>query len=113
MSRIQILTSLCVAVFAAGSSAQLPDRPSEDKPVDKAGTTKSEKQEAEGHRKAAEAGDAAAMTQLGVCYENGIVIAEDTKEAAKWFHKGADNFDMNAVFHLGVCYYYSRGGGQG
>ena len=98
MSRIQILTSLCVAVFAAGCSAQLPDRPSEDKPVDKAGTTKSEKQEAEGHRKAAEGGDAAAMTQLGLCYEYGTGgVGKDEKEAVKWFRKGAEAVPASEV----------------
>ena len=35
----------------------------------------------------AEAGEAAAMFNLGVMYENGQGVPKDAAEAVRWFHK--------------------------
>jgi len=41
-------------------------------------------------RKAAEAGDGQAMSDLGRMYEYGVGIPQDPAEAVKWFRKAAE-----------------------
>ena len=38
----------------------------------------------------AEAGDAIAQSELGVCYHSGNVVAKDVVEAAKWWRMSAE-----------------------
>ena len=42
------------------------------------------------YRKAADAGNADAMTSIGVLYHNGEGVTRDYGEAMKWFRKDAD-----------------------
>jgi len=52
----------------------------------------------------AEAGDAAAQFDLGLCYEHGSGVAVDKAEAVKWFKRAAEAGYTDAQFNLGVCY---------
>ena len=61
------------------------------------------------YRQAAEKGDARAMTNLGVCYENGHGVEQSDEEAVKWYRQAADKGYAHAMFNLGVSYI----GGQG
>jgi len=58
---------------------------------------------------AAEQGDAAAQTMLGVCCLIGKGIEKDSKRAVEWFDKAAKQNDPVAQIMLGFCYYYGEG----
>jgi len=66
----------------------------------------------EGHRKAAEQGDAEAQFALGLCYDSGDGIAQDCAEAAKWFRKAAEQEHVRACFNLGLAYDNGDGAAQ-
>lgn len=57
----------------------------------------------------AEKGDAAACSNVGICYENGIGVARDLKKAVKWYIIAADNGDNVAQNNLGMCLERGRG----
>jgi hypothetical protein len=54
--------------------------------------------------KKAEAGEAGAQFSLGVCYDEGVGVAQDSKEAVKWWTKSAEQGNAEAQNFLGVCY---------
>lgn len=56
------------------------------------------------YRKAADAGNALAMRQLGRCYQYGWCIEEDRDQAVNWFRKGADAGDGYCMCQLGNAY---------
>jgi TPR repeat protein len=62
------------------------------------------KQAAEWYRKAADAGNANAMTALGWLYDNGMGVEKDLKQAADWYRKGADAGNALGMNNLGVDY---------
>ena len=49
-------------------------------------------------------GCALAQNNLGVCYENGIGVAEDKRKAFEWYRKAAEQGHVDAQYNLGVCY---------
>ncbi len=53
-------------------------------------------------RKAAEQGDAAAQTNLGLMYANGEGVLKDDKAAVKWYRRAAEQGYADAQFNLGV-----------
>jgi TPR repeat protein len=55
-------------------------------------------------RKRAEAGDAVAQYNLGVCYVDGNGVPQNMIEAVKWYLKAAEQGNANAQFNLGCCY---------
>ena len=55
-------------------------------------------------QKKAKAGDAEAQYNLGVCYDNGIGIAQDEAEAVEWYAKAAEQGFVPAQLNLGMCY---------
>ncbi len=55
-------------------------------------------------QKKANAGDAEAQYNLGMCYANGVGIARDEAEAVKWYAKSAEQGLANAQNNLSVCY---------
>ncbi|MEL7115363.1 MAG: tetratricopeptide repeat protein, partial [Pseudomonadota bacterium] len=57
-----------------------------------------------GLMRAADAGDAVALTQVGVAYESGIGVADDEALALDYFEKGRAAGDFDAYAHL-VNYY--------
>jgi len=61
------------------------------------------------YRKAADAGDAAAMAALGEMYLNGLGLAKDDSLAAEWFRRGAERGDAGGMRALGVLYLYGIG----
>ena len=58
----------------------------------------------EWYEKAAENGDAVAMSNLGLLYANGQGVAQDYVEARKWYEKAAENGDAGAMTNLGALY---------
>jgi len=57
----------------------------------------------------AEAGDAEAMNNLGVCYSNGEGVEQDKEKALQLFKKSADKNSPNGTFNLATCYYDGDG----
>jgi TPR repeat protein len=54
--------------------------------------------------KKAEAGDAKAQCDLGICYNKGEGVDKDEKEAVRWYSKAAEQGNARAQFYLGACY---------
>jgi hypothetical protein len=65
------------------------------------------KDELEAHRKAAEAGDAAGMNNLGVMYAIGKGVAKNDAEALRWFRKAVEG--GQGMTNLGNMYSAGRG----
>lgn len=61
------------------------------------------------YRKAAELGNAHAMRNLAILYENGQGTARDYGEAMLWFRKAADLGNGLAMNNIGVLYRFGRG----
>ena len=59
--------------------------------------------------KKAEAGDANAQRDLGICYYEGKGVEKDYKEAVKWFTKSAEQGNQFGQLNLGNCYYECTG----
>ena len=51
----------------------------------------------EWYEKAADKGDAGAMTNLGLLYDNGQGVAQDYVKAREWYEKAADKGDAGAM----------------
>ena len=60
-------------------------------------------------RTAAEAGDAASQTLLGVMLQNGWAVREDAAQAARWYRPAAAGGDAVAQTNLGYLYQHGRG----
>jgi len=56
------------------------------------------------YRPAALAGDPHAMTQLGLCYDQGNGVKGDEAEAMRWYRKAADAGDLTAMAYIGGMY---------
>ena len=52
----------------------------------------------------AEAGSAAAQSNLGLMYKNGYGVPQDYKEAVKWYRLAAEQGYAKAQYNLGVMY---------
>ena len=57
----------------------------------------------------AEAGDADAQFELGMCYYNGDDVKENEEVAVLWFQKSAEQGYAKAQSALGECYNYGNG----
>lgn len=58
---------------------------------------------------AAEHGDASAMNEIGLLYENGCGVAQSYEKAREWYEKAAE-LDFGWAFHnLGLFYQYGCG----
>ncbi|OWK42982.1 caspase family protein [Fimbriiglobus ruber] len=55
-------------------------------------------------RQAADRNDPRAMTDLGICYRDGVGVRKDPERAAMWFHKAATLNEPKAACSLGCCY---------
>jgi hypothetical protein len=58
---------------------------------------------------AAEAGERASMTLLGLLYENGEGVPRDAAKAASWYEIAATRGDREAMFRLGILHLDGRG----
>lgn len=58
---------------------------------------------------AAETGERASMTLLGMLYENGEGVARDAAKAASWYEIAAVRGDREAMFRLGILALDGRG----
>ena len=56
------------------------------------------------YKKAAEAGDAYAYNDLGVCYQNGIGTIRNIDESFSWYKKAANAGNIVAYRNLGLLY---------
>ena len=59
---------------------------------------------AAGYTTAAESGHAAAMSNLGCCYEQGLGVERNVATAVHWYTKAAEKGDAYAMVNLGCCY---------
>ena len=57
----------------------------------------------------AEKGDAKAQHNLGVMYDYGRGVPQDTTKALKWYRRAADQGIPDAQHNLGLMYYYGQG----
>jgi len=55
-------------------------------------------------RPLAEQGDVSAQYNLGLLYEIGLGVVQDTVEAVKWYRRAAEQGDASAQYNLGVIY---------
>ena len=53
--------------------------------------------EVQAYRLAADRGDAAAQSTLGMLYEKGQNVRQDYAEAIKWYHLAADKGNVSAL----------------
>ena len=60
-------------------------------------------------RKKAEQGDRKAQFNLGLDYEDGIVVPQNITEAVKWYRKAAEQGYAEAQCYLGKCYRNGKG----
>ena len=58
---------------------------------------------------AAEAGNADAMTELGLCYELGCGKEQSDEKALDWYMKAAEKGHMTAKFSVGEAFEEARG----
>ena len=61
-------------------------------------------------RKAAAQGDAAAQASLGIIYQNGIGVDQDSTKAVEWYQKAAAQGNAEAQYRLGLMYKVGLGG---
>jgi TPR repeat protein len=61
------------------------------------------------YRRAADAGHAGALYNLGVCYAEGRGVAEHKAAAVDYYRRAADAGVSDALYNLGVCYEYGHG----
>ena len=59
-------------------------------------------------RKGRRRGDADAMRNLGVLYEDGHGVPQDYAKAFEWYERAATTDDANAMNSLGVLYENGR-----
>jgi TPR repeat protein len=71
--------------------------------------TQAMSEEGKDYLKAAEAGDAGAMLNLGHLYKYGNGVRKDHTEAVAWYRKAAEAGNANAMFNLGLMYKYGDG----
>ena len=64
------------------------------------------------YRKAADAGHAVAMNNIGVLYHNGWGVSQDYTEAMRWYRKAADAGIDTAMYNIGWLYHKGLGVSQ-
>ena len=75
------------------------------------GLPKDEAQAVKWYRKAAEAGYAPSMVDLGFMYQHGRGgLSKDDAQAVSWFRKAAEAGEAPGMAYLGFMYAYGRGG---
>ena len=52
----------------------------------------------------AKEGNAQSQCNLGYCYEVGLGVERNCREAVKWYETAAQNGNARAMYNLGVCY---------
>ena len=63
-------------------------------------------------RASAEAGDASAQHRLGLLYDEGVGVPQDSRQAKEWFEKAANKGHTRAQVNLGALYLQGRGAPQ-
>lgn len=61
------------------------------------------------YKEHADAGDAQAQWNLGLCYDDGEGVSMDQEKAVYWYKKAADQGYIPAYSSLGQCYEYGSG----
>lgn len=73
------------------------------------GVKRNYKEALEWYKRAAIHGNAEAMNELGLMYENCWGVLQNDVEAVKWYQKGGEHGNANALFNLGRMYESGRG----
>lgn len=60
-------------------------------------------------KKAAAKGNAIAMNNIGILYDNGEGVTKDFKQAMHWYKKSANKGYSNAMVNIGYLYYSGKG----
>jgi len=68
------------------------------------GVAKDAEQAVSWYRRAADAGDASAQYNLGLCYADGDGVAKDSELALSWYRRAAEAGHADAQYKLGYCY---------
>lgn len=96
--------------FADSADTDFPDTPEGwHRRSEKLGMEDKLEEAAAWCRKAAEHGYAPAQYSLGLSYDLGDGVPEDSVEAAKWYCMAAEQGHVEAMFELGCCYDNGRG----
>jgi tetratricopeptide (TPR) repeat protein len=70
---------------------------------------KSAEKAVEWFTRAAEKGDATAMSNLGVRYDDGDGVEKNSEKAVEWYTRAADLGHATAMYNMGVCYEHGTG----
>jgi hypothetical protein len=103
---------LCVTILNGAQKDNtnvLPKQPNANAGQSKAVSSESTLENIDSTRKAAEAGDAAAQSNLGGYYYRGEGLEKDYETAVEWFKKAAAKGDITGIYNLGLCYYTANG----
>jgi predicted RNA-binding Zn-ribbon protein involved in translation (DUF1610 family) len=57
----------------------------------------------------ADAGDREAMYNVGLCYEKGAGVDQNSEEAAEWYEEAAKLGHVAAMYKIGLCYAVGKG----
>lgn len=60
-------------------------------------------------RKSADQGDASGQLYIGMCYEQGLGVNQNSEEAFRWYKKSAEQGNVTAQHNLGCCYVNGEG----
>jgi len=97
-----VLSMACLSSSACSNSKPAVDTSQNDRAV----------AAAKDLRKSAEAGDAAAQYRLGLLYDEGSGVPQNSIQAKEWFEKAATQGHARAQLHLGMVYLAGDGAPQ-
>lgn len=99
---LMLLAACCSSVVVAQVPVPTNSLPYHSRPTNPNAPTKE-------MRRQAEQGDVTAQLRLGICYDNGLGVAENNAEAVKWFRRAAEQGDKRGQYFLGVKYAKGEG----
>ena len=97
-----VLSMVCLTSSACSNSKPTVDTAQNDRAVAQAREL----------RKSAEAGDVAAQYRLGLLYDEGSGVPQNSIQAKEWFEKAATQGHAGAQVHLGTMYLQGNGAPQ-
>ena len=109
----KLAAELIAIAGPAGGQLQSKEVPDIGKTRRSAEQEYTEDQEAEQLRQAAEQGLAGAQYTLGVMYDGGIGVPQDSRKAVKWLRLAAEQGDARAQAYLGPMYTRRSGSAAG
>ena len=99
-----VLSILCLTSSACADITPAVDTSRNNRAEDEA--------TAEALRKSAEEGDASAQNRLGLLYDEGKGVPQDSRQAKEWFEMAAKQEHAGAQVNLGTLYLHGHGAPQ-